>query len=207
VDRKEGTTVFVKVCGITRVEDAVAAIDLGASAVGFVFWPDSPRFIDPFRVRAIVAALPPFVSIVGVFVNQPAEYVNGVATLARLTAVQLHGDEDPAFAAGLTRPVIKAVAGTAAGSDGDWPARVTLLVDAHDPARRGGTGTQADWAAAAAVARLRRVLLAGGLTPDNISDAVAQVRPFGVDVSSGVESSPGIKDRGRMTAFFEALGS
>jgi phosphoribosylanthranilate isomerase len=207
VDRKEGTTVFVKVCGITRVEDAVTAIDLGASALGFVFWPDSPRFVDPFRARAIVAALPPFVSIVGVFVNQPAEYVNGVATLARLTAVQLHGDEDPAFAAGLTRPVIKAVAGPAADSNGDWPRRVTLLVDAHDPARRGGTGTPADWAAAAAIARSRRVLLAGGLTPENVSNAVARVRPFGVDVSSGVESSPGIKDRGRMTAFFEALGS
>jgi phosphoribosylanthranilate isomerase len=199
---------FVKVCGITRLEDAVAAIDLGASALGFVFWPDSPRFVDPFRVRAIVAALPPFVSIVGVFVNQPAEYINAVATLARLTAVQLHGDEDPAFAAGLTRPVIKAVAGPAAGSDADWPRRVTLLVDAHDAARRGGTGMLADWAAAAAaVARSRRVLLAGGLTSDNIRDAVARVRPFGVDVSSGVESSPGIKDRGRMTAFFEALVS
>jgi phosphoribosylanthranilate isomerase len=198
---------FVKVCGLTRIEDAAAAIDLGANALGFVFWPDSPRFVDPFRVRAIVAALPPFVSIVGVFVNQPAEYINGVAALARLTAVQLHGDEDPAFAASLTRPVIKAVTGAAAGFNGAWPARVTLLVDAHDPARRGGTGALADWAGAAAVARSRRVLLAGGLTPDNIGEAVARVRPFGVDVSSGVESSPGIKDRNRMNAFFEALGS
>jgi phosphoribosylanthranilate isomerase len=199
--------VFVKVCGMTRVEDALAAIDLGASALGFVFWPDSPRFVDPFRVRTIVAALPPFVSVVGVFVNQPAEYINGVSSLARLTAVQLHGDEDPAFAAALTRPVIKAVSGAGTGSNGAWPARVTLLVDAHDPARRGGTGAQADWAMAAEVARSRKVLLAGGLTPDNISDAIARVRPFGVDVSSGVESSPGIKDRNRLIAFFEALRS
>jgi phosphoribosylanthranilate isomerase len=198
--------VFVKVCGITRVEDALTAVELGADAVGFVFWPRSPRFIDPFRARAIVAALPPLVGIVGVFVNQPTDYVNGVAALARLTAVQLHGDEDAAYAAGMTRPVIKAVSGAAAG-EAPWPERVTLLVDAHDLEKRGGTGEVADWSRAARAARSRRVLLAGGLNAANIKDAVARVQPFGVDVSSGVESSAGIKDRERMTAFFEALRS
>jgi phosphoribosylanthranilate isomerase len=198
--------VFVKVCGITAVVDALTAIDLGADALGFVFWPESPRFVDPFRARAIVARLPPFVGVVGVFVNQPADYVNGVAALARLTAVQLHGDEDAAYAASMTRPVIKAVS-AAAQDDQAWPARVTLLVDAHDREKRGGTGVTSDWSAAARLAQSRRVLLAGGLNADNIRRAVAQVRPFGVDVSSGVESSPGIKDRNRMAAFFEAVQS
>jgi phosphoribosylanthranilate isomerase len=198
--------VIVKVCGITRVDDALAAVELGADAIGFICWPDSPRFIDPFRARAIAAALPPFVSVVGVFVNQPADYVNGVAALARLTAVQLHGDEDVAYAAAMRRPVIKAVSG--AGPNGmSWPARVTLLVDAHDLVKRGGTGRVADWSAAAQLAKERRVLLAGGLNADNINEAVARVRPFGIDVSSGMESSPGIKDRNRMAAFFKAVRS
>src|SRR6185295_11474181 len=156
-----------KVCGITRVEDALAAVELGADALGFIFWPGSPRFIDPFRARAIVAALPPFVSLVGVFVNQPGDYVNGVAALTRLTAVQLHGDEDGAYAAAMTRPLIKSV--SAAGDDERWPGRVTLLVDARDLARRGGTGTVADWALAARIAQSRRLLLAGGLNADNVN--------------------------------------
>ena len=197
---------FVKVCGITRVEDALTAVGLGADALGFVFWPASPRFIDPFRARAIAAALPPFVGVVGVFVNQPLAYVNGVAALARLTAVQLHGDEKAEYAAAMTRPVIKAVSGTVTG-DRQWPERVTLLVEAPDRDKRGGTGKVADWSSAARVAQSRRVLLAGGLKAENVKDAVAQVRPFGIDVSSGIESSAGIKDRNRMAAFFEALRS
>jgi phosphoribosylanthranilate isomerase len=195
----------VKVCGITRVEDALAASELGASAVGFVFWPGSPRFIDPYRARAIVRALPPFVTPVGVFVNQAAEYVNGVASLVRLGAVQLHGDEDAGFVSRMNRPVIKAIS---AGSDeaaAGWSAIATLLFDAHDPEKRGGTGLASDWAAAARMARTHRLLLAGGLTSDNVAEAVARVRPFGVDVSSGVESAPGIKDRSRMEAFFKVL--
>jgi phosphoribosylanthranilate isomerase len=198
--------VFVKVCGITRVDDALAAVGFGADALGFIFWPGSPRFVDPFHARTIVAALPPFVAVVGVFVNQAADYVNGVAALARLTAVQLHGDEDAVYAMAMTRPVVKAVSG-AIDREAGWPERVTLLVDAHDLVQRGGTGRMADWSAAAQMARKRRVLLAGGLNPDNVIDAVAQVRPFGIDVSSGVESSPGIKDRNRMAAFFKAVRS
>lgn len=197
---------FVKVCGITRVDDALAAVGFGADALGFVFWPGSPRFVDPFHARRIVAALPPFIAAVGVFVNQAADYVNGVAALSRLTAVQLHGDEDAAYAAAMTRPVVKAISGAVNGEP-EWPERVTLLVDAHDLVQRGGTGRVADWSAAAQMARKRRVLLAGGLNPDNVNDAVAQVRPFGIDVSSGVESSPGIKDRNRMAAFFKAVRS
>ena len=198
---------FVKICGITRAEDAEAAVAAGAGAIGFVFWPDSPRFIDPYRARAIRSRLPPFVTAVGVFVNQPLEHVTGVASLVRLGAVQLHGDETPKYAAGISTPVVKAlsIAAARSGRLGAWPAATTLLLDVHDPARRGGTGRTIDWTAAAAVAARRKVLLAGGLTPENVADAVARVRPFGIDVSSGVERAPGIKDHQRLRALFEAL--
>ena len=195
---------FVKICGITRIEDAQAAVDAGAGAIGFIFWPKSPRFIDPHRARRIAAMLPPFVTAVGVFVNQPLDYVNGVASLVRLGAVQLHGDETPLHAAGVSRPVIKAV--SPGGVDARaWPAQVRLLLDVHDPEARGGTGRTIDWTAAAEIAAQREILLAGGLTPDNVADAIARVRPFGIDVSSGVERAPGIKDHRRLRALFEAV--
>jgi phosphoribosylanthranilate isomerase len=196
---------IVKICGITRLADAQAAVAHGAAAIGFVFWPESPRFVDPYRARQIAAHLPPFVSTVGVFVNQPAEYIDGVANVVPLAVIQLHGDEPPSFAASLSRPVFKAVSRLDLEAASAWPAHVTLLVDAHDRTKRGGTGMKADWAAAAALARRRPVFLAGGLTAWNVADAVAQVRPFGIDVSSGVESSPGIKDAQRMAALFAAL--
>jgi phosphoribosylanthranilate isomerase len=196
--------VIVKICGITRLEDARAAIEAGADAIGFVFWPASPRFIDPFRARAIAAVLPPFVAAVGVFVDQPAPHVRGVASLVRLGAVQLHGSETPSYAASLGRPIIKAIAPGRDAPD-EWPPSVMLLLDAHDPVKRGGTGTTIDWGAAAPIAARRPVLLAGGLTPDNIGDAVARVHPYGVDVSSGVERAPGIKHHGRLRALFEAI--
>jgi phosphoribosylanthranilate isomerase len=197
---------FIKICGITTAEDAQAAVECGASAVGFVFWPESPRYLEPDRARAIIATLPSSVAAVGVFVNQPARHVNSVAGLAHLAVVQLHGDETPAFAAEMSRPVIKAVS-----VDGDapalaeWPESVVLLVDAKDPVRRGGTGIRADWLAAAAIASGRRLLLAGGLTPENVAEAIAQVRPFGIDVSSGVELRPGVKDHRRLKALFDAM--
>jgi phosphoribosylanthranilate isomerase len=193
---------LVKICGITRAEDAKAAVDAGANAVGFVFWPGSPRFIDPYRARAIARRLPPLVTPVGLFVNQPRDYVRGVASLVRLGAVQLHGDETPEFAASIDWPVIKALPLERAGA---WPVETTLLLDAHDPVRRGGTGQTIDWRAAATIATTRRVLLAGGLNAENVAEAVARVRPFGIDVSSGVERSPGVKDHDRITELFEAL--
>jgi phosphoribosylanthranilate isomerase len=194
---------FVKVCGITRLEDAAAAVDAGARAIGFVFWPASPRFIDPYRARAIVRRLPPFVTAVGLFVNQPLEYVSGVASLVRLGAVQLHGDEPVAFAESIRHPLIKAL--TLSDRIEEWPTRMRVLLDAHDPARRGGTGRTIDWPAAGAIAAVRPILLAGGITPENVAEAVACVRPFGIDVSSGVERSPGIKDHHKIKALFEAL--
>ena len=195
---------IVKICGITRLEDAQAAVDAGAGAIGFIFWPKSPRFIDPYRARKIAAKLPPFVTAVCVFVNQELTYVNGVATLVRLGAVQLHGDETPAFAAGVRAPVIKAM--SIGGVDPRaWPEPARLLLDVHDPVTRGGTGRTIDWTAAADLAAQRTIMLAGGLTPDNVADAIARVRPFGIDVSSGVERAPGIKDHQRLRALFEAV--
>jgi phosphoribosylanthranilate isomerase len=200
--------VFVKICGITNADDARAAVDHGASALGFVLWPASPRFIEPEQARDIVVTLPPTVIAVGVFVDHPALLVNELAAEIGLGAVQLHGNEGPEVAASITRPVFKAV--TIGGGRpvlAEWPQRVTLLVDAHDPVRRGGTGMKADWTAAASLARKRRVILAGGLTPENVGDAIAQVKPFGIDVSSGVEKSPGVKDHSRLAALFAALRS
>jgi phosphoribosylanthranilate isomerase len=197
---------LVKICGITRLEDARVAVECGARALGFVFWPESPRSIDPDRARAIVSALPPFVTPVGVFVNQASDYVNGVAALARLGAVQLHGDETAAYAGGMTQPVIKAVGPAEAEQGIDrWPPEVMLLLDVDDPVRRGGTGRTLDWTRASAIAARRRVVLAGGLTPDNVADAISRVQPFGIDVSSGVEASPGVKDHRRLKALFDEV--
>jgi phosphoribosylanthranilate isomerase len=198
----------VKICGVRRVEDAQLACELGADAIGLVFWPDSPRFIDPYRARAIVAALPPFVSPVGVFVDQPSDYVSGVAGLVKLGAVQLHGNEAPATYARSAHRVIKAVTlQNGVDSMAGVPEHVTVLLDEHDPIQRGGTGRTIDWSLAATAARSRRVILSGGLTPENVAEAVARVRPYAVDVSSGVESKPGVKDPDKLRRFFEAVAN
>jgi phosphoribosylanthranilate isomerase len=198
---------FVKICGITRLEDAQAAVEAGANAVGFVFWPKSPRRVDVERAREIASALPEDVTTVGVFVDQPLNDVNDVARRVGLRAVQLHGSEDGEYVRAMTRPVIKAVAvvGSEAPDVNAWPSNVTVLLDVHDPVKKGGTGKTIDWTVAASVASRRNVLLAGGLTPQNVGDAIARVRPYGIDVSSGVEVEPGIKDHGRIKALFEAV--
>jgi phosphoribosylanthranilate isomerase len=197
----------IKICGITRLEDGLLAAELGAAALGFVFWPASPRFIDPYRARPIVRRLPPLASAVGVFVDQPPEFVRGVAGLLRLGAVQLHGREDEDYCGQLRSRVIKAIPMTD-GIDfeagyGGYP-DATLLLDAHDPERFGGTGRTVDWARASQLARHRRVILSGGLRPGNVTEAIRTVRPYGIDVSSGVEARPGIKDGAKLRAFFEA---
>lgn len=194
--------VLVKICGITREVDARDAVACGASAIGFIFWPTSPRFVDPYRARRIARVVPAFVTPVGVFVNQPADYVNAVSSLVGLGAVQLHGDETPAYAERIRRPVIRAVGAHALDESRQWPDDVVLLVDAHDPVQRGGTGRTSDWTVAADLAARRRVVLSGGLNADNVVAGIATVRPFGVDVSSGVEAAPGIKDAKKLQAFF-----
>jgi phosphoribosylanthranilate isomerase len=200
---------LVKICGVRRAEDARLAAELGAAAVGLVFWPESPRWIDPYRARPIVAALPPFVTAVGVFVNQPPEYVAGVAALVKLGAVQLHGDENVLRYARSGLRIIKSVP-VSDRFDADRALdrvdeNVTVLLDAHDPKRRGGTGRTIDWSQAAIAARKRRIILSGGLDASNVAEAVAQVEPYAVDVSSGVESAPGIKSADRLRAFFAAI--
>lgn len=201
--------VKVKVCGITRVDDALLASDLGASAVGFVFWPRSPRHVAPAEARAIAARLPGDVAPVGVFVDPSAGEVRRVVEEVGLAAVQLHGDEPPAFCRELPYRVIKAIG--VDGADGtraaarEVPAEATVLLDARDPERRGGTGRTVDWEIAAAVAAERRVFLAGGLGAANVGAAIRTVRPYGLDVSSGVESAPGRKDPTRLRAFFDEV--
>lgn len=196
---------FVKICGITRESDAAAAVAAGASAIGFIFWPKSPRYIEPEKAREIARTLPPFVTPVGVFVNESVERVNAVANAVGLGAVQLHGDETPSVLSVINCPVVKALSTMDTESTGGWPDRVVLLVDAHDPLRRGGTGVRADWEGAARLAQSRRILLAGGINPTNVVEAVTRVRPFGIDVSSGVEDAPGIKNADRINELFEAL--
>jgi phosphoribosylanthranilate isomerase len=198
----------VKICGLTRWEDAELAIRLGADAVGFVLWDRSPRHVAAAEAAAIVARLPPFVTRVGVVVDTPPEAVGAAAREAGLDAVQLHGDESIAPYRGLTARLIKAVA---LEKDEDveaalaLPGDVTILVDAADRARRGGTGQRANWTRAAELARARPIVLAGGLTAETVVEAVERVRPWAVDVSSGVEQSPGIKSAKRLEAFFRAL--
>lgn len=201
----------VKICGIRSLDDARLASDLGATAIGFIFWPDSPRFIDPYRARTIVRSLPPFVVPVGIFVDQPPDHVRAVARLVRLGAVQLHGQETADACAQCGERVIKAVT-IAPGLDpatllAGVPDTATVLLDAHDPVRRGGTGRTIDWTVAASIAARRRTILSGGLTPENVAGAIAAVRPYAVDVSSGVEASPGVKDPGKLRAFFAAVAT
>src|SRR5262245_45061717 len=198
---------FLKICGITRGADAEFSVRCGATALGFVFWPASPRCVEPSVARSIVASLPGDVMSVGVFVDQPAEYVSEIAALVGLGVLQLHGDESSEYAATLGRPILKAMPLVQATDEAmaRWSAETTILLDAHDPVRRGGTGTTIDWTGAAAVARRRKIVLAGGLNPDNIADAIERVQPFGIDVSSGVEHTPGVKDHRKVEALFEAI--
>ena len=195
---------FIKICGITRLPDALHAAEHGATALGFVFWDRSPRNVTAARAAEIIAGLPPDVTPVGVFVNESIEGIRALVEQTGIRAVQLHGDESPAYAGAVGRPVFRAV-----GVDetdeacARWPADTTFLVDTPDPVRRGGTGVTVDWTRAAALARDRKVVLAGGLSPANVAEAIAAVRPFGVDVSSGVEASPGVKDFDRVARFLE----
>ena len=193
---------IIKICGVTRLEDARHAVEHGATALGFVFWPASPRAIGVDQARDIIAALPASVTAVGVFVNTPAGEIEWIAGRTGIGAVQLHGDEEPAEFASLRRLLLRSVTlDEVAGTAQAWPADTTLLLDASDRVRRGGTGTRIDWPRAAAAARRHRLMLAGGLTPANVEEAIRTVRPLGVDVSSGVEASPGVKDVEKVSLF------
>lgn len=198
----------VKICGITRIEDGLAAAHAGADAIGLVFAPASPRRVSTAQAAAIAAALPPFVTSVALFVDPGAEQVRAVLESFRPDLLQFHGDEPPAFCAAFGLPYLKAVrvrpetdllqyATTYAGARG-------LLLDAYHPDSHGGTGQRFDWDL---IPRdlPRPIVLAGGLDPDNVAAAVSRVRPWAVDVSSGVEVDKGIKDAGRIARFIREV--
>lgn len=196
-------TVKVKICGITNLDDALAAIEAGADALGFVFYPDSPRHIFPEQAAAIIRKLPPFITTVGLFVDEPPESVNATADLCGLDIVQLHGDEPPSYCNLIQRRVIKAFRIkniTSLEPTGDYQVS-SILLDAWSPSAHGGTGRTFNWEIAAAASVSTRIILAGGLTPENVAEAINRVKPYAVDVSSGVESSPGQKDADKIRRF------
>lgn len=203
--------VAVKICGLTNPEDAAVAVDAGARALGFVCYRKSPRYVEPKVIKAIVATLPPFVVPVGVFVNEEAQTVRALLDDTGLMLAQLHGDESAAYCEQLGRPALKAVrlkdrSGFLALAECRGRAAIRgFLVDAYSEATYGGTGQVVDWNLAAEVAKVSTVLLAGGLTPENVGAAIRAVRPYGVDVSSGVEQSPGRKDHDKVRAFLDAV--
>jgi phosphoribosylanthranilate isomerase len=207
--RVEKMPTRVKICGITRLEDAQLAVELGAAALGFNFYPPSPRYIPPASAREIVIKLPPLVTAVGVFANvTDDEIVGGVARQAGVTAVQLHGAQLPPLDRALAKfKLIRAVAvteGFQTESLRGLRAHAVLL-DAYDPALPGGTGKSFNWSLAREAKQFGTIILAGGLTSENVGQAVREVRPFAVDVASGVEDAPGIKDAGKLRAFFREV--
>jgi len=204
---------LLKICGLTTVEDAVHAARAGATVLGVIFAPKSPRCISVERAREIVDAVPGDVPVAGVFVDAALDAIEDAVARSGIRMVQLHGDEPESLAASLPWPVLRASGVDSVldgGLDGGfdeavsrgWP-DATLLLDAVSGEQRGGTGVRVDWARAAAVARRRNVVLAGGLTPENVAAAIAAVRPFGVDVSSGVERAVGRKDHGKVALFLQ----
>ncbi len=195
--------VRVKICGITNWADAKLAIDAGADALGFNFYPPSPRCVAPAEAWGIIRRLPPFVEAVGVFVNWSFVAVDAIARAVRLGTVQLHGDESPAEVAELAgaHPVIKAFhvrRGFCPSILARYRSADAFLLDGFDWGRRGGTGKQFDWGIARRAKRYGRIVLAGGLTPENVARAVRDVVPFAIDVCSGIEAEPGRKDPGRL---------
>lgn len=196
----------VKVCGNTAVETALVAVDAGADALGFIMAPDTPRTVSVERARQIVRAMPNHVELVGVFVDRPAAEVAEVAAEVGFTAVQLHGAETWEDVADLPLPVIKGVRLSAAADAAivAWPPGQILLVDSHDPGLAGGTGKVFPWEWAGDLAQRFRIILSGGLSAGNVADAVRQVMPWGVDASSRLEASPGVKDPEKVRAFVAA---
>ncbi len=199
----------VKICGITRVEDALSAAQAGADAIGLVFYAGSKRAVTALQAQAIVKAVPPFVTVVGLFVNASSTEVEKVLSEVQLDLLQFHGDESAAFCSSFGRAFIKAVR-MKAGVDLDavsqsYDQAKGLLLDAWDANSFGGTGLTFDWQKARPVAGRSRIMLAGGLTPANVAEAISTARPWAVDTSSGVELSPGIKSAALMQSFISEV--
>jgi phosphoribosylanthranilate isomerase len=199
----------VKICGITRWEDAQFAVELGASALGFNFYPASPRYILTEAAKAIILRLPPFVTTVGVFAHEnDGAHVAAIAREAGVEAVQLHGPEFPKADGALASfQMIRAVAVPKGAKIEDLTlsGAGAYLLDAFDAESPGGTGKTFDWTLAREAKKYGPVILAGGLTPENVNQAIREARPYAVDVASGVESSPGKKDQAKLRAFFAAV--
>ncbi len=201
----------IKLCGITSLDDARLAADVGAWAIGLIFWPRSPRRCDPGVAAEIGAALRRRVEVVGVFVNPPLEQLARAAEDVQLTTIQLHGDEGPTFCAEAARRTgCKVIKAARVRSGADIQALVPFhtdyhLLDSHVEGRRGGSGETFDWELARAHRGSVPVILSGGLRPENVAEAIAAVRPFAVDVASGVEASPGRKDPDKLKAFANAV--
>ena len=199
--------VRVKVCGITSVDDARLCVEAGADALGFIFVERTPRFVTPAQARAVIATLPPFVTPVGVFWDHPAGHVKAVAEECRLAALQFHGDESPEDLAEHRLPVIKTIkvdGPEALERIGRYPA-ATILLDSPARWSEGQARTPISWSIAhAATAAGHRIILSAGLTPDNVAQAVRMVRPYAVDVNSGVEAHPGVKDPDKVRRFVAA---
>lgn len=197
-----------KICGITRIEDALAALAAGADAIGFVFYAKSPRAVTAVQARAIIAALPPFVTTVGLFVNASACELNETLDAVPLDLLQFHGDETPEQCEGYHRPYIKALRVKAgddiAGACHAYASASGILLDAYVEGVPGGTGQAFDWSLIPQ-GLSRPIILAGGLTVDNVVQAIAQVRPYAVDVSGGVEKSKGIKDHDKIRDFMRKV--
>ena len=199
----------IKICGLTRLEDAQRAVDLGAAALGFNFYAPSPRYIEPEPARAIIRCLPPLVTAVGVFANETdAGHVISLALEAGATTVQVHGPRFPALDELLAVFTLVVAVAVREGFKPEEHCKIkpsAFLLDAFDPDRLGGTGRTFDWSVAREAKQYGPIILAGGLTPENVAQAVREVRPFAVDVASGVESAPGIKDPAKLRAFFAAV--
>ncbi|MBC9250087.1 N-(5'-phosphoribosyl)anthranilate isomerase [Pseudomonas alcaligenes] len=197
-----------KICGITRVEDALVAVAAGADAIGLVFYAKSPRAVSVEQAREIVAALPPFVTTVGLFVDIERAELQRILQVVPLDLLQFHGDESLAQCEGYSRPYIKALR-VKPGDDiaalmAQYPSASGILLDTYVEGVPGGTGLAFDWSLVPAQLP-KPVILAGGLTPDNVAAAIARVRPYAVDVSGGVEASKGIKDAGKVRAFIREV--
>ena len=197
----------IKICGTTSLKDALLAVESGVDAVGFIFYKMSPRNISHKEVKEIVAQLPPFIETVGVFVNETSDKVNQIAERCRLTAVQLHGEESPAFCRRVKRKVVKALRVKNADSLKNINAYDVsgFLLDSYSDESKGGTGQVFDWNLALRAKKQGPVILAGGLNPYNVYTAIHRVRPYGVDVCSGVENSPGIKDQKKIREFIKSV--
>jgi phosphoribosylanthranilate isomerase len=197
-----------KICGITRIEDALSAVEAGADAIGLVFYAKSPRAVTVQQARAIIAAMPPFVTTVGLFVDTSRGELDEILDAVPLDLLQFHGDESPADCEGYLRPYIKALrvkpGDDIAAQVALYPNASGVLLDTYVPGIPGGTGEAFDWSLVP-VGLSKPVILAGGLTAENVAQAIVRVRPYAVDVSGGVETAKGIKDAEMIRAFMQAV--